>query len=218
MKTCMNCKIQVGGTMHACPLCQNPLSGEDTPDNWPAPDRLKKQTLIYKLQLFLLLAGAVVALGLDFLLDIHGEKHWSLIPILWIIPSEILYRSLVKKDPIPAKIVSLSVFHTSILLLITSWYLGFWNITAHLIMPLIISVALIVNFILSLIDTASNALIYFLVNILAGVIPYVVIRVKNASASLWWSICLMISAVMLIGIIVFKGRKVWFEIQKRMSI
>lgn len=220
MKKCVNCEIEIGGNNKACPLCQNPISGEAGPDNWPGADGLKKKAFAYKLQLFIILALVVIACGLDFLLEIDFGimKHWSLIFAAWAILGELVVRILIRKRIVIAKILSIGALYLASLTVLTGWYYGFLRPTLYIALPILLSVTLIANLVFSLLDTTENAMVYLLANILGGVIPYIVLVVSHRVRTIAWSICLMISVVTFIGIVVFKGRKVWLEIQKRMNI
>lgn len=220
MKKCVNCEVHVGGDLKACPLCQNPLIGDGSSFNWPSAAKLKKQAFAYKLQLFIVLAFVAVGLGIDFLLEIDFSimKHWSLVLAMWVIIGEIVVHGFIKKSIVIAKIISLSALYISLLVIITAWYYGFLRPTLYIVLPIVLSATLIANFVFALIDKTENAMVYLLGNILGGVIPYLVLLFSHRSRTLAWSICLMVSVVTFIGIVVFKGRKVWLEVQKRLSI
>lgn len=218
MKKCLNCNIQVGGHTDTCPLCQNILTGDvTTNDNWPPMLKLKKQAFFYKLQLFLVLAAIVVGLSLDFLLELNNGKHWSLIASISLFVIEVVVFGFLKKSIVIAKIISISILHIAMLLILAGWYYNFLHTVAYLIIPILISAALIANFVFSLIDNADNALVYLLGNILIGIIAYAVLIFSHRNRTLAWTICLMISVVTFIGIAVFKGGKVLSEVQKRMN-
>lgn len=189
-------------------------------NNWPGADKLKKQAFAYKLQLFIMLAIVVVSLGVDFLLEIDfgGLKHWSLILTTWILVIEIVVRGFIKRSFVIAKILSVSVLHLGMLLVLTSWYYNFLRPMLYMVLPIVLSATLVANLVFSLIDKTENALVYLLANILGGIIPYIVLMLSHRTRSIAWFVCLMISAVTFIGIVVFKGRKVWLEVQKRMNI
>lgn len=217
MKKCLNCGIKIGGNRTSCPLCQNAITGEGTVDNWPSMIKLKKQAFIYKLQLFLVLATVVVALSLDFLLDLYNDKHWSVVVTVAAITIEIVVRGFLKRNIVIAKIISMSVLHISLILLFASWYYDFMNPVIYFVIPILMGITLIVNLVFSLIDKTENAMVYLLVNILAGVLAYIAIALGRMNRTLPWTICLMISVITFIGIVIFKGRKVFSEIQKRMN-
>lgn len=218
MKKCLNCNIEVGGEIDVCPLCQHGLTGEASANNWPYLFKLKKQALLYKIQLFIALAVVVVALGLDFLLDLNDGKHWSLLITLTILVIEFVLKSFLKKKNTPAKIVSISAFWVTVILLVTSYYYGFSQPIVTLVVPIILNAIIVADWVLTLVDKSGNALVYLLVNILAAFVVYGVLFFKKCDISLTWTICLMISVVSLIGMFVFEGKKVTGEVEKRMNI
>lgn len=218
MKRCMNCNINVGGHGSQCPICQNGLVGEDTLYNWPSMKKLKLQSVFYKLQLFIVLALSAVSLSLDFLLDLHMAKHWSIPVVMWSITLELLIRSYIRKNVVVAEVVSLSIFHICIMLSLTAWYMGGVSVIVGTVVPIFISALSIINLILAFADKKGNAMVYLLINILVGVATYVIMAIAKTDIPLTWTICLMISVVTFIGICVFKGRGVVSEIQKRMYI
>ena len=217
MKKCLNCNIEIGGTTDTCPLCQNSLTGEASPDNWPLPSKLKAQAFLYKLQLFLALTLTVVGLSLDFLLELNRGKHYSLIIALWLIVFEFDLARNIKRLFVITRTISISVMHICILLLITGWYFNFYSLVAYMLVPILLGAILILNMIFSMTDTTGNALVYLLTNILTIIIVYGIMKIRHTKPGLTWDICLMASLVSLIGIIIFKGRRVSNEVRKRIN-
>lgn len=218
MRRCKNCNINVGGEIQQCPICQNALTGEATRNNWPAMKRLRWQSFLYKLQLFIVLALAVISLSLDVLMDLNSGRHWSLPIAIWSISIEFLIRHFIKKSVSAAAIVTESVLHGCALLLFTGWYMGFYRPIALYVVPICLCALVITNLILALTDKKGNAMIYLLVIILMGIIPYIILYVKKIDIPVSYTICLMISVVTFIGICIFKGRAVRNELEKRMNI
>lgn len=217
MKHCLNCNIKIGGTWDECPICQNTLGGNETVNLWPDAMRLKKAAFLYKLQLFLILASTAVCLIIDFLMEVHRHKHWSLIVALWALFFEILISKITERKNVPAKIFTLSTFEILLILMLTGYYLDFFWLCIYYFAPISISVMLILNFIFSLADKHSNALVYLLCNLIVAIVPYMIFYVYFHKVHLTWSVCLILSAITFIGIIVFKGRAVTSEIQKRLN-
>lgn len=217
MKKCLNCNISVGGNVKSCPLCRNSLTGEDSYDNWPQLNKLRAQALFYKLQLFVALSIVIIALALDFLMDLNNGKHYSLMIAIGIIIVEVVVRGFIKKSLVITKIINISMLHIAIILLVVAWYYGFQRFVLEWILPVLMGVTLIADFIFALIDKTQNAMVYLLVSILTAMVAYVVIAVEWGMKPFVWSITLIISLVSLVGIMVFKGPKVISEIQKRMN-
>lgn len=218
MKKCPSCNIEIGGNHQACPFCQNPLIGEISESNWPPINKFKKQAFLYKIQLFIVLALIAISLSLDFLLKLNNGIHYSILVTMWGLTSQFLINLMIKKHIFPTKIVSFSVVTLSILLTLTAYYMGFFVPIFYIVVPIIISANIITNFVFSFIDKRGNDLIYLICTIFVGIIPYVVLELVHKDMLIVWNICLMISVTAALGIIVFKGRKVLTELQKRFNI
>lgn len=217
MKKCTNCNIEFDGGRKLCPLCHNSLTGVATYTNWPPLHSFKKKAFLYKLQLFIVLAAIVISISLDFLLKLNNGVHYSLLILMWGLTTEFLIRTFIKRNSFPSKIVSVSVVTLSVLLGITSYYLGFFDPIFYIVIPIIISATIISNFIFTFIDKRGNAMIYLLATIIIGIVPYIVLAIVQKESILVWNICWMISLVCALGIIVFKGKKVLIELQKRFN-
>ena len=218
MKKCLNCGINAGGQRQQCPICQNSLTGEATENYWPVQKKLKLQSFFYKLQLFIVLTLTVVSLSLDFLMNINTGRHWSIPVFLWAISLEMLLKHFIRKSVPPAAIVTDSVLHVCALLLLTSWYMGFFRPVAEYVVPIFITALLIANLVFTLTDKKGNAMVYLLVSIIIGIAAYAFLFVKKADIPLSYTICLMVSVITFIGICVFRGRAVRNEVEKRMNI
>ena len=218
MKICPKCHIQAGVISDICPVCQNGLEGEGEYSLWPSSTNLKKKSLFYKIQLLVILVGVVICLGLDLLIDLHGKLHWSLIVALWGISFELVLRRIIKRSFIVSKVIGNTIITTVVLLLLTAWYAGFWNLAVYILVPSIVLAALTFNFVMALIDKSDNAMVYLLCSILGGSIPVIGLIIKDGKAPILWNICIMASVVSIIGIAVFKSGKMLQEIRKRTNI
>lgn len=220
MKMCPSCRLKVGGNADVCPICQNDLEGEETTEVfWPMADSLKAKSLLYKIQLFVVLVGVAICLGLDWMMEIHGPLHWSLIVALWGIGTEYTAFRLFKKNCIIPKVITVGLITYTIFLLATAWYVGILNYTVEIIIPIIVLAGLAANFVLALVDKSENALVYLMCSICAGLIPYIGMLIKRRGhAPILWSVCTLVSVVTVIGIAVFKGGKLWSELKKRTNI
>lgn len=219
MKQCLSCNISVGGNAETCPLCQNALEGDEvTAGNWPSMSKLKKQAFFYKLQLFIVLALCVVSLSMDFLLDLNDGRHWSLVLTFAAVVIEIMLKRFLKNSVVVAKIITISVTNAAVILLVAGWFFDFIPIVIFIIIPILLGASLIANLVFSLVDKSGNALVYLLANIFFGTVMYIGLAIGRLNRTLPWTICLMISAVTFLGIVIFKGKKVVHEVQKRMNI
>lgn len=217
MKYCPGCRMRVGGNFDQCPLCQNDLQGDGEENIFPFSVKLNKQSFLYKLQLFICLAVLMVCLAIDFLIGINGDKHWSLLALVWIIGSQICIRGLIKKHSTISRLVSYISVGAAVFLAYTFWFLSGVSIYFNYILPSMCCATLVIHFVFSMADKAKNALVYFLVNILVAVVPTPVLIAYGRDVPLLWTICLTVSGVTFAGLVIFKGGRVLTEIQKRLN-
>lgn len=220
MKKCKYCKIEVGSDVKKCPFCQSKLAGEDEERYFPRPTSLKITSFFYKLQMFIVCAIIVGSLGVEFILNIHPIKgmYASVILAVWLLAFEFVIIKLFKNRNNPSRIVTLFALVFSLLLFASSYYIGHYKIIGYVVIPIIVMGTLIGNFVLSMSDKQSNGLVYLLFNVLAGTVPYVIIYTAGKKISFWWAISLLLSVILFIGTVIFKGRKVFSEIQKRLNM
>lgn len=219
MKICPNCRIQTGCVGDICPICQNGLEGDSEAEYyWPPAQKLKKQSLFYKIQLLVVLVGVVISLGLDFLMDLRGELHWGLIVAVWGIAMELVLHRILKRWFIIPQVIGRVIINCIILILLTAWYAKFWELAVVYIIPIIVIGALITNFILALIDKTENAMVYLLCSVAGGIIPFIGMLIVRGKSPILWSVCIMLSGIFVIGIAIFKGGKMLQEIRKRTNI
>lgn len=218
MKICPHCKVNIEGSGQICPLCQNYLEGEDTPDKWPLATQLKKQSLLYKIQLFIMIAAAMVCLSLDFMMDLSGNLHWSLLVVSAVIAVQLTIRHIFRTWYNLSRAISITVFYVSVLLMILFGYIGLWNICIFIILPILWTTLMVVDLILVFLDKTGNAMAYLLIVFFVNIFFYWLVLSVTKEAHIVWSISLMITAVALIAMAIFKNKTMIREIQKRLSM
>lgn len=223
MKKCNGCKIEFDGSRENCPFCNNPLSGDPSEFNWPPMDKIKSRALLYKLQLFIAMVCIAVSLALDFLLDLNRGFHYSLIILGWVVTIELLVKYFTSHHVFAAKVVTFSVVIGCFLFTLTALYInqyvpGFFHPVFFIAVPSVVGATIIANFFLAFFDKRGNSLVYLLCTIVLGIIPYIVLKIVLKELLLTWVICVMISVVAALGIVVFKGKAVKSEFQKRFNI
>ena len=221
MKTCLYCLIEVGGDLDKCPLCQSKLTGESDGPYFPKQKAFQIRSFLYRLQLFIVWSIVIAGLGVDFLFHVqipHFESlHWSLLLTMWLIAFEFLIMRQFKKGTGSARKVTMMVFIILVLLSITAYYFDFFRLTTDWIVPVVISGTMIANFVLAMIDRKGNAMVYLLTNLLVGVLMYIIFLFRNGSAPATWIICMLLSVILFVGAVIFKGRSVADEIRRRLN-
>ncbi len=224
MKYCPYCDIKIGGDLTKCPFCQSRLSGKAEEPYFPTQGALKITSIFYKIQLFIVSTVIIVSIGLDFLFHLNSTgfgrgiaHHWSLIVCMWLIVFEFGLLRLYKGKN-SSRILTLNVFIVLIMLMITAYFTGFLTIASEWIVPIVLMGTMIANFVLAMLDKSGNAMGYLLSNLLAGVLPYLVLNIFKHDCPPLWIVCLIVSVVVFAGAVIFKGRSVISEIQKRLNL
>lgn len=218
MKNCPACKIKVGGEFQYCPLCQNELIGEASELYFPRPDKLKQLSLIHKIQIFAAFVAGVACLTLDCIAGLNGGVHWSLLSTAGIIVGEIIaWRLLRKRGGIHYYIANISA-GAILLLLLAAWLFGFWEFSFVYLLPSLVMLTIGGLFAFCLIDKEGDVMPYLLGFILSGAIPALVLMARQKEVPLLWYISLITALTALVGAIIFKGSRVFSEIEKRLHL
>ena len=222
MRECPYCKVKIAGLHYKCPLCQSKLMGENEAPLSPKPEVQKKQSIIYKLQLFFAWVVLIVGLGLDFMVGLRlpgfPNLHWGLLLAMWIVTFEFgIMRQFRPGTGSAGKVTSLSLI-TLALWFITARYFGLLQVTIDLAIPTAIGAVVITDFILALIDKEGNTMPYLLSGMLLGVVPGVIQMFFRDEMPLAWSICTMVSIILFVAAIIFRGKAVKAEFEKRFHV
>ena len=222
MKKCPYCKIEIGGNPEKCPLCQSKLMGEGETAYFPVRDTLRFRSFLYKLQLFIIWIAVILCIALDFLMSVrlpdYPELHWSLLAAMWLVAFEFLIMRQFRPGTGSARKVSMMVLIIMAMLLITAYYFDFWRVTLEIIVPIVITGTVIANFTLAMVDKKGNTMAYLLTNFLFGVIPSIILYFTQEVMPPAWMICLIVSLILFVGAIIFKGKSVAAELQRRFNV
>ena len=110
MKYCHSCKVNVEGDAERCPLCQNSLTGTASERVYPSIEIMRKQSVLYKLQMFVFLTSMAVCLACEFLLDVRTTFHWSLLVCVWVIGGEIWLAAVIHGHHNPSKVITINAW------------------------------------------------------------------------------------------------------------
>lgn len=220
MKHCPHCKIQVGGDGEYCPLCQSPLVGEGTALRYPVVEPpYRRSSKLYQVIAFVLTAAGVVTATVDFLLTDGEHLHWSILVLVLLAAALFVVRTAMKRRYNAPKLLFQLLVGTSLIFAFFDWFLAWGGISVRWIIPIICSATLLVNFVLAFVNRkfTENGLVYLLLNMVVGVVPYIALSVRG-TASQAWVICLMDSIITFLGLVIFKGRVLLAELQKRLHL
>ena len=222
MKKCPYCKIEVGGDLIKCPLCQSKLMGEGEDRYFPRLETQHIRSLFYKFQLFIVWVILIVGLGLDFMVSLRlpsfPNLHWSLVLAMWLVVFEFGIMRQFRPGMGSARKVTMMVLIMLGLMSVTAYFFGFLEIFLDLVVPIVLTGTIIANFVLAMVDKNGNTMAYLLSEMLLGVIPSIILYFTRETMPLAWTICMIISVILFVGAVIFKGKSVTAEIQRRFNI
>lgn len=222
MRRCPYCKVGIEGDLVKCPLCQSKLSGESEAPIYPKFEAQKKRSLFYKIQLLIVWGLLIAGIGLDFMVGIRipgfPGLHWSLLLAMWLMGFEFGIMRQFKPGTGSAGKVTMLVLITIAMWCVTAYYFGFMKITIDLVVPSALAATIIANFVLAMIDKNGNTMSYLLSGLLLGVVPSVILYFVRAKIPIAWTVCLMVSVILFAGAVIFKGRAVAAELQRRFHV
>lgn len=173
-----------------------------------------------------MLTLTVIAGAVDFLLVDDPHLHFSLLMLIWGLAALAVLRVLLRRRYNgPRLVFNLLLLLVSALIVFTDWFTGYTGYSLDLVVPILCSVTLVCNFIFAFLHSrfTANALVYLLMNIGVGLLPYILLffridRGRIDGHSIPWVLCLIISVVTFLGLVIFKGRDLRSEIEKRLHL
>ena len=222
MRQCPYCKVGIGGDLIKCPLCQSKLSGTGESPYYPKFEAQKKRSLFYKIHLSVAWGLLIVGIGLDFLVGLRlpgfPSLHWGLLLAMWLMVLEYGIMRRFKPGSGSAGKVTMLIFVTIVMWCVTAYFLGFMKVTIDLVVPIALAAIIAADFVLTMIDKNGNMMSYLLTGVLMGVVPSVICYFVMDDMPLAWAICLMISIILFAGAVIFRGRAVAAEFQRRFHV
>ena len=222
MRRCPYCNVGIEGDLVKCPLCQSKLPGTGEESCYPKFEAQKKQSLYYKMQLAIVWGLLIVGAGLDFLVRLRlpgfPDLHWSLLSAMWLIGFEFGIMRQFKPGIGSAGKVTMMVLITIVMWCVTAYFFGLMKITLGLVVPVILAATITANFVLALIDKNGNTMVYLITCLFMGIIPSIICYFVSDKMPLAWAICLMVSVILFAGAVIFKGRAVADEFQRRFHL
>ena len=222
MRRCPYCNVGIEGDLAKCPLCQSKLSGAGEESCYPKFEAQKKQSLYYKMQLAIVWGLLIAGIGLDFLVRLRlpgfPDLHWSLLLAMWLIGFEFGIMRQFKPGTGSAGKVTMMVIITIVMWCVTAYFFGLMKVTLELVVPVVLAATIIANFVLALIDKNRNTMVYLITGLFMGIIPSIICLFVTAKMPLAWAVCLMVSVILFAAAVIFKGRALADEFQRRFHL
>ncbi len=222
MKYCKQCKVSCLDVGDRCPLCDTPFEQETLVSNisrYPDLDLSPKSYNIVKRIFYFVTAVIVVlSIGLDFWFD--DEITWSLISLAVVLYSwTVVYHAIRNNIHIASKIF-VQALSGSIFIFFIDRLTGFDGWSVNYIIPQILILANISIFILMMINRMilREFLFYQLAMTIIGFIPIFLILGDVVTRPLMSFVSIAISAVILLGTVIFGDKTVKSELIRRFHV
>lgn len=220
MMYCNKCKVKVAGNKKICPLCQNDLKKDNISELdqevFPViPTVYKKFKLFFKILIFTSICACVICVALNIML--FESVWWSVFVVLGIICVWIsLFIAIQKRRNIPKNLIY-QVFFASVISVIWDSVTGWKGWSLDFAIPCVCIAAMIAMAVLSLVLNIhiQDFIIYFIVNIIFGIIPTLFLLLNIVHITYPSIICITGSIITLAALIVFEGANMVSELKKR---
>lgn len=220
MKYCTKCKVSVRGDSKFCPLCQMPLTGTGESElSYPKILTIYSQfRFLFKILIFASIVASVAAAAVNLILPDTG--HWALLVIVGIIFFWIsVFFAIYQRKRIPKSITYQAAFMSlaSVIIdLLSDWH-G-WSLSYA--MPIIFIVAMLAMAVLAMVLKlpANEYLICLILDIIFGFIPIIFYCLGMLTQNIPSIICIACSIICLAGIILFQGREMLLELERRFHL
>ncbi len=222
MRRCLYCKVNIAGDLTKCPLCQSKLGGSAEEPCYPKFEAQKKRSFFYKMQLLAVWSVLIIGVCLDFMVKLrlpgYPDLHWSLLLAMWLIGFEFGIMRQFRPGTGSAAKVTMMVIITIAMWCVTAYFFGLLKITVDLVVPIVLAATITANFVLALLDKNGNTMLYLLTGLFMGLVPSIIYFFVSAKMPLAWVICLMVSVILFAGSVIFRGRTVAAEFQRRFHL
>ena len=221
MKYCEKCKVSVPNPKQRCPLCQGMLTGGDgtETETFPnIPTIYRQYSLYFRLMILGSVAAGVISVMINMLLPDSG--WWSLFVVGGLVCMWIPLWTAVRKRSNISKNILYQVVVLSLLLCGWDGFTGWHRWSVNFAIPaLCISAMLGITIVSKVMHLkAEDYIIYLLINIIFGLVPF--IFAVTGLASIKW-LCLasmVVSVVGLTSVFHFTEANVWQELKKRFHL
>ena len=214
MKKCGKCNIEIGGNLKECPLCKTKLTGEDEAGYWPEQSELKKASKLYKVQFIIVLLACVASFIVDTVINPLPQIRWWPLFVLWAVVAEIVARSILRRyRPVP-EIVTECAVAVCVLLGLTS----IWFPNVFFIIPVILTGMVVLDFCFTLADKNGYSMVFFIWGVFISAVSGVIVLLIKIGEPAAWYICLGVCAAAFLLVFIIKGKFIFSEIKRRLSM
>lgn len=219
MKFCTKCKMTVRGSRINCPLCQNILTGTDEPDIYPGITTIYRQyTLLFKLLAMGTISAGVITVMINAMLPESG--YWSLFIICGIACFWIMLAFAVRKRNNIPKNITYQVFFIALFSIIWDYITGWRGWSVNYIVPIVFIVGMAALSIIPILMKIpyGDYVICMVADGFFGLTPLVFVLSGKVEIIYMSYVCIALSMLTFISLLIFQGKNMLTEAQKRFHL
>ena len=221
MLYCEKCKVEIRTDHKYCPLCQSPLIGEIGEESELFP-KLKEKTHASKLimRIFHFLCVAVIIISLMLNWWITPAKRWSIwigagVLCVWIFFTVGVYK---RKNLMKNTIWQLVLITVGTIIWDAAIGWNGWSVNYIIPIAGLVTMAILVIITIVYRLASPEYMIYLLMNCLHGIIPFILLLTGCITVKFPALLYICCCALLLSALIIFQGRAVYSELQKKFHL
>lgn len=219
MKSCNKCKMTVRGSRDNCPLCQSELHGTGEQDIFPdIPTIYRQYTMLFKLLVMGTVSVGVISVMINALMPVSG--YWSFFIICGIICFWIMLAFAVRKRNNIPKNITYQVFIIAVLSIVWDHITGWRGWSLNFVVPIVFIVGMTALTIIPVLMKMpfGDYIICLIADGLFGFTPLIFILMNKVDKVFMSYICIALSILTFISLIIFQGKNILTEAQKRFHL
>ena len=221
MKHCTRCDIDIAGRKDFCPLCHAPLSGTNynLEEIFPEVHTVYyNHTFFFKLLLAVSISGGLITLLVNQL--VSGRLTWAIIVLAGIACMWLSLLLIINKRKNIIKCVLYQVIVASLLVLPWDYFTGWHGWSIDFAMPILYVALMLAIVVLAKVthQNLRNQVWYFFLTVLFGLVQAILLVAGAIHYVIPSYICAIVSLLSLVLILVFNGKDILSQIDRRLHV
>ncbi|GHU56726.1 hypothetical protein FACS189442_5470 [Spirochaetia bacterium] len=222
MLYCHRCKVSVSGSPRRCPLCQGDLAGTPEPDRNVFPVIPPPSASFRRLIRFIAL-GTIAVAAISVAVDITvptGKVWWSMFVIAGLASLWLSFLTINRQWWNIPKNIFLQLFVISILVLLWDFFTGFNKWSIDFVIPILFSCSMIALAVFAKVRNlkVEDYIIFLVIISVISIFSLLLIIFHAVSIIYPAVICFTLSVISLAFLLLFEGRSLLHELQRRMHL
>lgn len=221
MLYCKTCKVHLSGNYTRCPLCKGDLTGKscDTENRFP-PDVSLKEPNHVLIAWFAL--GSVIAMAVSIAINLilPSRGWWFMFVVCGVVSCWISFAFVLKKRTNIPKTVIWQVFILSILAYAWDRFTGFQGWSLNFVLPILCTGAMIAMSVIAKVKKLNiqDYIFYLIIDFVFGILSFTLLAVGRITIVIPSAICFASTLIFLAALLIFQGKALLAEIQRRFHL